>query len=100
MISLTKQDALGPLDYNCSLALAYAYFGVKKHEKKLETDGRILYGKSLHAVKTILESDDKQEIGRTTSAVLILGLIAVNRQNRHLLNMNCITDTALPDCTG
>ncbi|KAL7796234.1 hypothetical protein V8C43DRAFT_278618 [Trichoderma afarasin] len=76
MISLTKQDALGPLDYNCSLALAYAYFGVKKHEKKLETDGRILYGKSLHAVKTILESDDKQEIGRTTSAVLILGLIA------------------------
>lgn len=99
MISLTKQDALGPLDYDCSLALAYAYFGVKKCEKKLETDGRILYGKSLHAVKTILENDDKQEIGRTTSAVLILGLIAVNRQNHDLLIMDCIADTVSLDCT-
>ncbi|KAL7905892.1 hypothetical protein GGI35DRAFT_488149 [Trichoderma velutinum] len=81
MISLTKQDALMPLDYDCSLALAYGYFGVVNHEKKVETDGRILYGKSLHAVKTILESDDKQEIGRTTSAVLILGLISIALDN-------------------
>ncbi|KAL7940540.1 hypothetical protein V8C42DRAFT_224773 [Trichoderma barbatum] len=81
MISLTKLDALVPLDHDCSLALAYGFFGVRNHEKKLETDGRILYGKSLRAVKTILESDDGQVMGRTTNAVLLLGLIAIALDN-------------------